>query len=170
MQTSLQDGSLNGNKADGMDEQTTAHLAHHTRGREKGNRLIAEADHSFADRVTCRPTVLSVARRVASAAAEGNRNSPRVLNHFALGALYEIQQRNGRRRKDETISSDPSKSRRSRICAAASAAVSEIPSEERSVSLFAAVGTFYDRIYPSTEEAAAAPSSDSLGGVIFRRR
>ena len=60
------------------------------------------------------PTVPSVARRVASAAAEGNRNSPRVLNHFALGALYEIQQRNGRRRKDETISSDPSKSRRSR--------------------------------------------------------
>ena len=112
------------------------------------------------------PTVPSVARRVASAAAaEGNRNSPRVLNHFALGALYEIQQRNGRRRKDETISPDPSKSRRSRGSARREAAVSEIPSEERSVSLFAAaaaVGTFYDRIYPSAEEAAAAPPSDSV--------
>ena len=41
VQTYLLDGSLNGNKADGMDEQTTAHLAHHTRETEgKGERKV----------------------------------------------------------------------------------------------------------------------------------
>ena len=117
------------------------------------------------------PTVPSVcgaeAEAEARARAEGNRNSSRVLNHFASRGIIRnsAEERNNRGRKEGgkegrndflrpikvTRIADL---RKSAAGAAAAAAASEIPFHERSVSLFVVVvvvvvGTFYDhRIHP----------------------
>ena len=127
------------------------------RERGKGNRLIAEADHSFADRVTCRRCCLWRCGR-------GQQKFPSRTKPLCVGGIIRNSATKWPKKEGRNDFLRPIKvTQIARICAAAaSAAVSEIPSEERSVSLFAAVGTFYDRIYPSTEEAAAAPPSDSV--------